>query len=270
VLNVGVALHLLESKSRVLSIVGGSARGALDSDLGTLGVSRRWVETAAETRTCITILDQESGQATELVENAGQLSADELARFHDAFTEELAAADFAILTGSLPAGAPSGFFRELLGHARCPTLLDIRGPELLLTLDCRPLVIKPNREELAATIGQSLADDDDLLRAMADLHCRGAQWVVVSEGKQAVWVRGAGGTFRLEPPKIDRIANPIGCGDVLAAGIAAALARGADPPEAVRFGMAAAAESALELFPARLDPATVPARLPTIKITKIL
>ena len=174
-----------------------------------------------------------------------------------------------ILTGSLPEGAPSSFFREMLSQVGCPILLDIRGPELLLTLDCRPLVIKPNREELAATVGRSLAEDDDLLRAMADLHCRGAQWVVVSEGKKAVWVRGTSGTFRLEPPQIDRAANPIGCGDALAAGIAAALTRGVDPPEAVRFGIAAAAESALDLYPARLDPADLATRLTTVTMTKI-
>src|SRR5260221_4409109 len=223
VINVGVALHLLECKARILSVIGGGARGALDGDLAALGVPRRWVDTAAETRTCITILDQESGRATELVENAGPLSADELARFYDAFVQEAAAAEFVILAGSLPDGAPSGFFRELLSQVGCPTLLDIRGPELLLALDCRPLVIKPNREELAATVGRSLAEDDDLLRAMADLHCRGAQWVVVSEGKKAVWVRGTSGTFRLEPPQIERAANPIGCADALGACIAAAL-----------------------------------------------
>ena len=184
--------------------------------------------------------------------------------FYDAFVQEAAAAEFVILTGSLPDGAPSSFFRELLSQVGCPTLLDIRGPELLLTLDCRPLVIKPNREELAATVGRSLAEDDDLLRAMADLHCRGAHWVVVSEGKKAVWVRGTSGTFRLEPPQIEGVANPIGCGDVLAAGIAAVLTCGIDPPEAVRFGIAAAAESALDLYPARLDPANVATRLTTV------
>jgi tagatose 6-phosphate kinase len=269
VINVGVALHLLECKARILSIIGGGARGALDSDLAALGVPRRWVDTAAETRTCITILDQQSGHATELVENAGPLSADELARFYDAFVQEAAAAEFVILTGSLPDGAPSSFFRELLSQVGCPTLLDIRGPELLLALDCRPLIIKPNREELAATVGRSLAEDDDLLRAMADLHCRGAQWVVVSEGKKAVWVRGTSGTFRLEPPQIDHAANPIGCGDVLAASIAAALTRGVDPPEAVRFGIAAAAESALDLYPARLDPANLATRLAAVKMERI-
>jgi len=39
----------------------------------------------------------------------------------------------------------------------------------------------------------------------------------------------------------------------LAAGIATALVRGDDPLDAVRFGMAAASQSAINLLPARFD-----------------
>ncbi|HEV3418189.1 MAG TPA: PfkB family carbohydrate kinase [Pirellulales bacterium] len=270
VLNVGMALKLLGCDRRILSVVGGGAQEAFDSDFAALDAPCRWIETAAETRTCITILDGQIGATTELVENAGRLSADELARFHDAFAGEAGAAEFIVLTGSLPAGTPSSFFRELLDNVHCPALLDARGPELLMALDCRPLVVKPNREELAATVGRCLTGDEELHRAMAELNDRGAEWVVVSEGKKAVWVSGRGRLFRLDPPELERIVNPIGCGDVLAAGIAAAIVRGNDPPEAVRFGMAAAAESALELLPARFDPSRIAARLTTITINSIM
>ena len=47
--------------------------------------------------------------------------------------------------------------------------------------------------------------------------------------------------------------NPIGCGDCLAAGIALALYRGAEPPEAVRFGMGAAADKLGRLLPGAVD-----------------
>jgi fructose-1-phosphate kinase PfkB-like protein len=94
---------------------------------------------------------------------------------------------------------------------------------------------------------------------MAELNHRGAQWVVVSEGGRAVWVRGGERIHRLDPPQLARVVNPIGCGDVLAAGIATALVRGDDPLDAVRFGIAAAAESALDLLPARFDASRIAA-----------
>jgi 1-phosphofructokinase family hexose kinase len=269
VLNVGVALRLLGSESRVLSVMGGEPDQAIANDVAAMGISCRWIATNAPTRTCTTILDRHTGTTTELVENAGAISTEELNRFRDAFREEASAADFVILTGSLSAGAPTNFYRALLDDARCPMLLDIRGPELLLALERHPTVVKPNREELSATVGRPLPRDEDLHRAMAELNDRGAQWVVVSAGKEAVWLRGDGRLFRIKPPKLTRIANPIGCGDVLAAGVAAALVSGLDPPEAVRRGIAVAAESALELLPARLTASRIPAQLANVKVTAI-
>jgi tagatose 6-phosphate kinase len=268
VLNVGVALHLLGCDSRLLSIVGKADRATIDGEFAALGMSCRWIETAAPTRTCTTILDRQIGATTELVENAGPVSADELSTFRAAVAEEAANADFVVLTGSLPTGTPTDLYRELLANVRCPALLDIRGPELLMALQHRPLVVKPNREELAATVGRALSCDLDVHHAMAELNERGAAWVIVSAGKRAVWVRGEGQLYRLEPPKLDRIINPIGCGDVLAAGIAAAIVRGSDPVEAVRFGIAAAAESALSLLPARFESSRIPALASTIQINE--
>ncbi|HKD36745.1 MAG TPA: PfkB family carbohydrate kinase [Pirellulales bacterium] len=269
VINVGVALTLLQCENRVLSVNGGLAGAALDADLANLGVDRRWVNVATPTRTCVTMLDRESNQATELVENAGSLTASELASFRDAFADEASAAEFVVLTGSLPTGVPTSFYRQLLDRVGCSVLLDVRGPELLAALNARPLVVKPNREELAATLGRSLETDDGLLHAMAELNNRGATWVVVSEGKQAVWLRGPGGTFRLQPPHLECVTNPIGCGDVLAAGIAASLVRGAEPREAVRFGIAAAAHSATELLPARFDATKTTAMAATIEVSRV-
>jgi 1-phosphofructokinase family hexose kinase len=253
VLNVGIALNQLRAESRVLSMVGQSDRDDMDRELAALGTAVRWIEIMAPTRTCTSILDHESGTITELVEKAGLVSEDELAQFRAAFLEEAGGADFVVLTGSLPAGAALSFHRDLLENVHCPVLLDTRGEELLLALEQEPLAVKPNREELAATFGKSLTGEEDLHSAMAELNHRGAQWVVVSEGGRAVWVRGGGQLYRLDPPQLARVVNPIGCGDVLAAGIATALVRGDDLLEAARFGMTAASESALNLLPARFD-----------------
>ena len=54
------------------------------------------------------------------------------------------------------------------------------------------------------------------------------------------------------------VVNPIGAGICLAAGIANWPKRGGDElPEAVKYGMAAAADNVRQLLPARLDPQRV-------------
>ena len=103
---------------------------------------------------CTTILDRATGVMTELVENGRPLRPEELDAFRRAYAEEAAKADVAVIAGSLPAGTPNSFYRELVERTPCPAVLDFRGEGLLACLDLKPLVVKPNREELAQTVGQ--------------------------------------------------------------------------------------------------------------------
>jgi len=237
----------------VLAPLGGPPRAEIEREFAALGVPRRWIETASATRVCTTLLDRASRQITELVENGRPLSASELDAYRVAYLEEASRAEVAILIGSLPAGVPVSFYRELVAVTRCPIVLDFRGDGLLSVLDLKPYVVKPNREELGHTFGRSLDDDADLLAAMRDLNRRGAQWVVVTQGAHAVWVSSLEIVYRLMPPRIEGIVNPIGCGDCLAAGIAWATRRGDPILDAVRFGIGAAADNLGKLLPGRLE-----------------
>ena len=254
-LNVGAALASLGARSHTLSPVGGWSGRAIRDSFQKRGLDATWIETAAPTRVCTTLL--EASCATELVENAGPLSDAELGAFHEAYGQLAAKAEGVVLTGSLPQGTPKSFHRELLRVTPCPAVLDVRGPELLEALEGKPRVVKPNREELAMTVGRPLHDREETLWAMRELLAAGAQGVVVTQGKDAVWVVEGADAWELTPPEVPLVVNPIGSGDCLAAGLAAGLQRGLPLVEAVRFGMAAAADNLPQLLPARLDPARV-------------
>ena len=75
--------------------------------------------------------------------------------------------------------------------------------------------------------------------------------------------------YRIEPPVVEQIINPIGCGDCLAAGMAWGLQQRQEPIEAVRLGIAAAAENLGGLLPARLTVDKVLARLGAIRAERI-
>ena len=104
-----------------------------------------------------------------------------------------------MLIGSLPAGTPLSLYRELVAPTPCPMVLDFRGDGLLSVLDLKPHVVKPNREELAQTVGHPLDDDGDLCRAMQSLNDRGARWVVVTQGKGPVWLSSRIASIGLHP-----------------------------------------------------------------------
>lgn len=255
VLNVARALHRLGAETEAVTLAGGIPGAALRKDIEAAGLKAHWIESASPTRTCTTILAD--GRMTELVENAGEISRDELDAFIDAYGRKaLKEAKTVVVTGSLPRGTPSWLYRHLLEKHPPRMVLDARGPELLEALDRRPFVVKPNRSELGDTLGRDLSDERALLAAMAEIKERGAQWVVVTDGAGPVRVLGEGSVRTLRPPKAKPV-NPIGCGDCLAAGIALTIAKGGDVLEGVRTGMAAATDNLTRLLPARLDPARV-------------
>jgi fructose-1-phosphate kinase PfkB-like protein len=242
VLNVGIAIaHLAgnERAVRTLSVIGRRARAALEPELAALGIDCRWVETAAETRICTTIVDRSSGRTTELVENAAPLTADEIARFCDAFSEESAAADTIVL--SLVAGRGAGYVVSRYSPnrgAQATEAASDRGDKTTL---------------LAGTLNCQFNTDADVHTAMHRLNDRGAQWVVVTNGANPIWASNNGRLYRFEPLRVQRIVNPIGSGDCLAAGIAWAASAGLDMPGAIRLGIAAAADNVEQLLPARID-----------------
>jgi fructose-1-phosphate kinase PfkB-like protein len=249
--------------------LGGPPLGEIDREFAALGVPRRWIETRSATRVCTTVLDRAGGRITELVENGRPLDEGELGSFRAAYAEEAARAEVVVLTGSLPGGTPLSLYRELAACTPCPVVLDFRGEGLLSLLDLKPYVVKPNREELGQTFGRSLDDDAGLLAAMRQLNRLGAQWVVVTQGAQAVWVSSAEQVYRLAPPRIAEVVNAIGCGDCLAAGIAWATRRGDSIVDAVRFGIGAAADNLGQLLPGRLEGEKVAAWAERVEVVSL-
>ena len=271
VLNVGIAATRLGAQCRTISPVGGDVSASVRRQCAELGVEVDWIETLEPTRVCTTLLDSSCGVTTELVENAKPLHDAELRAYRSAYERAAAAANVAVWTGSLPAGTPATFYRDLLDVTPGRIVVDARGPELLALLDGtrRPLIVKPNREELAKTVGRSIDDEADLCRAMHELNDRGAEWVVVTQGSDAVWAASHTGLWKAAALSVRTVVNPIGCGDCLAAGIAVGLDRGFELIDSLRYGIAAASDNLSTLHPARIDRAAVERLAETVLVSKV-
>jgi tagatose 6-phosphate kinase len=271
VFNAAIAVQRLGGSSLALAPVGGPARPQIEQDLAQLGLAARLVETESPTRVCTTIIDRGARKITELVENGRPMTAPELTGFREAYAEEAARAEVAILIGSLPAGTPASYYRELVERTPCPAVLDFRGEGLLGVLDLKPYVVKPNREELAHTMGRPLESDDELLQAMQSLNRRGAQWVVVTQGGGPVWITTEKAAWRAHPLPVaaEDIVNPIGCGDALTAAIACTIRDGGSVLDGVRFGMAAADANLRQLRQCRFDPSGVRSIAQSVRVEAI-
>jgi 1-phosphofructokinase family hexose kinase len=268
VLNAARALHHLGAPVRALTVVGGPAGTLIREDFARLGIAARWVESVTPTRVCTTILDAATHTATELVPNAAGLGPGDLDAFAAGYALEAAAAEVVVLIGSLPAGTPPGYYRDLLARTPGTVILDARGPELLEALAGRPFLVKPNRDELGQTLGRRLADDENLFAALRELNDRGAAWVVVTDGGHPAHAASAGRLYRLRPPPREAV-NPIGCGDCMAAAVAASVAAGADPLDAIVTGLAAAASKLGRELPGVLDKGEAKALVRQVEVTRL-
>jgi tagatose 6-phosphate kinase len=247
VFNAGIAAHHLGGPSLTLATVGGPPLAEIDREFDELGVPHRWVRTESATRVCTTLLDRSTDTITELVENGRPLRPQEVRDFRRAYGEEAARAGAAVIIGSLPVGTPRSLYRDLMQATPCPAVLDFRGEGLLSVLD----------------------HDADLLAAMQSLNGHGARWVVVTQGGGPVWLTSDAKIYRLHPLPVEKLVNPIACGDAMAATIAWATRQGRDIVDAVRLGMAAAAENLRQLLPARIDPQEVMTRAEQVRVEEL-
>ncbi|MBN1610734.1 MAG: 1-phosphofructokinase family hexose kinase [Polyangiaceae bacterium] len=247
--NVAVAAHRLGERSRVLTTSGGRLGQRLADDLSLLGVERELIPVATPTRVCTTLLSDAG--ATELVEPAGSMSEQEVEQL-SRFLSDSRQAAVVVFSGSLARGVSSSLYAELGRFVQGPVVVDASGPELLASLEAGPLVVKPSRGELERTLGCTLDRERDLRDAMGFLVARGARWVVLSDGGEALWAFGQDVVYRAEPPRVS-VVNPIGSGDCLAAGIACGISRGLSMQDAVRLGMACAAANLATVLPARFE-----------------
>lgn len=267
-INVATALASLNVPCHSLSVRGEMSGASLAASVASLGIAADWVEASSSTRICTTIVDSQRHETTELVENALPLGTAAIEALERRYRGLLPAARTIVLSGSLPPDVPRDWYARRMEQTTAPVVLDASGPELLAALAARPVLVKPNRDELARTLEQPIESDAQLVAAMRRVNALGAQWVVVSHGSRAVWVCGANATWRCQPPAIVAV-NAIGSGDCLAAGLACGIDQGLPMSETLRLGVACAVENALQVLPARLDADRVRQRAATLVVESI-
>jgi 1-phosphofructokinase family hexose kinase len=246
-INVARVLNSLGEKTMLCIPVGGDTGRFIRADLDALGIAHDCVESKAPTRTCVTVIDRSTRTATELVEESGPLSADESAQMLATFQKHLPGCRMAVFSGTLAQGVSEDFYAECCraaGKFGVPVIIDARGNALTRALASRPLVVKPNRHELAGMVGKAIDDDASLRGAMIGLHRQGAQWVIITMGRAGAVACDGTSFWKIPAIKIEAV-SAIGSGDAFAAGLASAITAGRDVLQACRLAVACAAANAL-------------------------
>ncbi|WP_217211090.1 1-phosphofructokinase family hexose kinase [Streptomyces sp. AC550_RSS872] len=244
-LNVARVLAALGHEVTVTGFAGGATGRVVQERLtATPGVVDALVPVAGATRRTIAVVDEHTGDTTQLNEPGPTVTPAEWSAFQKAYEDLLASASAVALCGSLPPGVPVGAYAGLVRAARAakvPVLLDTSGEALRRGVAARPDIIKPNADELAELTGSH-----EPSRATQDARRRGARAVVASLGTEGLLAVTPEGRWRATPPT--RLhGNPTGAGDAAVAGLLAGLVEGLPWPD--RLARAAALSAASVLAP---------------------
>lgn len=220
-LNVARVLAALGHQVTVTGFAGGATGRVVQERLtATPGVVDALVPVAGATRRTIAVVDDHSGDTTQLNEPGPTVTAAEWSAFQEAYEDLLTSAAAVALCGSLPPGVPVGAYAGLVRAAKAaevPVLLDTSGEALRRGVAARPDLIKPNADELAELTGSH-----EPLRATQDARRRGARAVVASLGTSGLLAVTPEGRWRATPPASLR-GNPTGAGDAVVAGLLSGL-----------------------------------------------
>jgi 1-phosphofructokinase len=258
--NVTRALRANGHESVAVLPTGGAEGAQLLALLAAEGLDVRSVPIEGAVRANVTIVEPE-GLTTKINEPGPTLSPIEVASLAGTLLLAAAGAEWAVLSGSLPPGAPADLYASLTRRLRVAGVrvaIDTDGPLLRAALAARPDLVKPNRRELEEASGLPVRDPADALVAIERLRAAGAASVLASLGPDgAVLVEAAGAHHGAAVVADTR--STVGAGDALLAGFLAA--GGAGPAalaEAVAWGAAAVSLPGSRMpVPSDLDRAAV-------------
>ena len=223
--NVARALHDLGRQVRLLGYCGGATGDRFEEALAGEGLPATLTRIAAETRRAMTFIEDGS-RVTELIEPSPQVTNRERDQMFESVTGQLdGAALFAIVGTSVEGERDDVYGRYVEQAKQCgvPVLLDSYRAHGTAALAAGPDILKVNEHELGEIVGRTLDGRADRFRAAAEVAgAHDIAWVIVTCGADGVEARGDGLELVCEIPSVP-IANTIGSGDAVNAGILAVL-----------------------------------------------
>ncbi len=245
---VSRALRVLGIDSRIIAFLGGGTGKAIRDGLAAEGFETAIVEVAGETRQNIAVVDEATGVCTKVNEPGAAVSPANLDAMLLLISAAARAGDLWVFSGSLPPGAPAGFYAQLIALVQGRggrAFLDSSGEALRQGLVARPYAIKPNSEEAGEALGRPVVSDEDHFAAAKQLLVAGSRLVCLTRGAKGLVLAHGDEVFTVEPPPV-AAASPIGAGDATFAGMVWGVMDGCGAVEIARRAAACGVAAALQ------------------------
>ncbi|HMO57511.1 MAG TPA: hexose kinase, partial [Roseiflexaceae bacterium] len=224
----------------------GGATGRSVAELAAAeGLECRWHWLAhGETRICVLVTDAAAHDTLTINEPGPQLDGAAWNAFAAHVLATATEAHAVAASGSLPPGVGAAQYIELLRAIKRPIYLDTSGAPLVAALDEPLAMLKVNGHELGSALGDVIATPAAAAAAARRVLQRGPRLVIVTLGRDGAVAATADEVCWARPPAIAPI-SPVGSGDAVLAGVAAALQQARPLGEALRLGVACGAANVL-------------------------
>jgi 6-phosphofructokinase 2 len=239
--NVARAIKKLGGNAIAIVPSGGCTGKVFNTLLQNEGVESIIIETVAETRENIIVVDEVTNNqyrfgmpGTFLEEAEWQLCLQKVADLNNI--------DFIVASGSLPPNVPTTIYASLAKIAKdkhAKFIVDTSGEALSKALNEGVYLVKPNAGELAVLAGKKgTLTVDEIKQISTELIAnKKSEVVVVSMGAEGAMLVTSNTAELVKPPPVVR-KSTVGAGDSMVAGIVFSLAQNKSILEAIQFGVA--------------------------------
>ncbi len=231
-----------------MGFVGGPTGRFIEHTLTVQGIDTNFVHVESDTRTNIAIQDASGAPPTMLNEAGAEATPDALDELFAKLRRIARASSMVLFGGSLPPGVPADIYAKLIDivhEVGVKAILDADGEPMVHGMKAVPFMVKPNREEAQRLTGINIKSTDDCIQALDILGQSGIQLVVISMGSKGAVARWANGDVWLAIPPQVKPVSTIGSGDSMVAGIAHILSQDGSLEDAMKWGSAAGAATAM-------------------------
>jgi len=246
--NVSVALRSFGLESVITGFAAGIYGEILVEGLRRQGYTCEFLQVPGETRSNITVIDEATGITTKLNEPGPHVSQKHINQFQEYLSERVKAGDICIFSGSLPVGAPTLTYAQLISTTKrngALALIDTSGPALKEACLVQPDLVKPNTEEAEELVSHPLNGPQEIVAGAQEILRLGPRRVLLSMGPRGALFASEGEIWLAQPPKIKEV-SAVGAGDAALAGALWAWLQGLPPAEIAHWATAAGTAAALK------------------------
>lgn len=231
-INVSRALCKLGCRTTAVGFCGGIFGEILKSGLDREQVPYSLVQTAAQTRMNIKLIDSFGG-CTEINDSGCAVTSDETEELFSLVKREAGKNKIAVIAGSFPQGVENNVQNHMineLSEMGIRVVCDMSGDRLRSAVEAHPYMIKPNIHELSELIGRPVESFEEAVENSERIYIKTGVTVLCTVGASGSVYSGVEGTYIADAPEV-AVRGFAGAGDTYLAAFLCARFRYSDGSE---------------------------------------